>query len=325
MSAEKIRILFFGTPEFAAISLQALIEMPEVRVSLVVTQPDRPVGRGNKLSASAVKELAIKNNIPYYQPQSIKKLGARFFDDIAPFGPFDIGVVAAFGQILPGDVLSLPKAGSINVHASLLPRWRGAAPIQRAIMHGDSETGICLMKMEVGLDCGPVFVSASLPITESDNFGTLHDKLAKLGAELLRQHLLQIVRAELPALEQDENLVTYATKISNEESEIDWSRPAADLERQIRALCPFPGAFTWLNGKRLKIYSARAKSAIDAQVSGKRPGEIGFIDSRSIEVVCGKHVLSLLDLQLEGKKRLNASDFLRGAGFSAQTILGRAA
>lgn len=306
---DKYKVVFFGTPAFAANSLNALAELDQIEIALVITQPDRPAGRGGKIQCSEVKSAAEKLNIPVYQPESLKKQLEQCTEHINKFGPFDIGVVIAFGQILPQTILDIPKKGCVNVHASLLPRWRGAAPIQRAVINGDSETGICLMQMDAGLDTGPVYSKSILEISQTDTFQTLHDKLAELGARLLKDDLLKIIKSEINAVSQSTEGVTYAAKITQSDAKINWDRPAAELELLIRGLNPFPAAYCMFQGKRLKIYKACAKENISNQL---RPGSIYFTDKSRLEVSCKEGVLLIEELQLEGKKRMLVSEFLNG-------------
>ena len=313
-----ISVIFFGTPEFAVSGLKALLNSPRYAVKLVITQPDKKSGRGNKLTASPVKELALSSNIPVLQPDNIKKDISGFIQAAKQHGDFDIGVVIAFGQILPQEVLDLPKAGCVNVHASLLPRWRGAAPIQRAVMEGDSESGICLMRMEAGLDTGPVYCFTKTKITEQDSAGSLHDRLAGLSSALLGEKLSDIAAGKLQAVAQPSNGLTYAKKITNEEARIDWSKPAQQVARLIRGLNPAPGAYSSFASQRLKVFNAEAKPQIG---EAKAPGSVANIGPRSIEIQCGSGVVSLLELQLEGKRRMPVEEFLRGGALSASDKL----
>ena len=313
------RVVFFGTPEFSCPALKVLLDHPRFEVLCVVTQPDRPAGRGYALQPSAVKSLAVQHHIPVLHPKSLKREASGLIEAVQALGGVDIGVVIAFGQILPRSVLELPKLGCINIHASLLPRWRGAAPIQRAIMAGDLETGVCLMQMDQGLDTGAVYTSQSLPIEAEDTAGTLHDKLAALGARLLDRDLPRICGAELGALAQDQTRANYAEKILAEECEIDWSKPAQHVARLVRGLSPFPGAFSWLDGKRVKILRAKAKHALGAAL---KPGQVTLIDRDRLEVQCGADVLCIEAAQLEGRKRLEISEFLRGVPLSNASIFG---
>jgi methionyl-tRNA formyltransferase len=304
-----MRILFFGTPDFAVPGLRALLDIPSAQIIAVVTQPDRPAGRGGSLRMSPVKELALSKGIPVLQPRSIKKELVSFIATLRELGPCDVGVVIAFGQILPIEVLSFPDRGCINVHASLLPRWRGAAPIHRAVLAGDKETGVCLMAMNEGLDTGAVYVSATTPILRTDTTGTLHDSLALQGAELLRSHLAAIVDGSLTAIPQPTIGETYARKIGAEESVIDWMLGSAEIERTIRAFNPVPGAHTVWHGKRLKVF--RAVSLENDRLSAA-PGAVTNVLPDRFEVATGSGVLRIYELQLEGKRRLSAAEFLNG-------------
>jgi methionyl-tRNA formyltransferase len=314
-----LSVVFFGTPEFAADCLRALLEDNRFAVRLVVTQPDRPAGRGNKLTPAAVKVLATERHIPVIQPGRIRKSLPEFLTALSEEGPFDVGVVVAFGQILPQEVLDTPRAGCVNVHASLLPRWRGAAPIHRAIMSGDVETGVGLMKMEAGLDTGPVYVSQRVPISSSSTTGTLAEELSRVGGELLREHLVAVAEGKLSPTPQLEAGVTYAEKISNEEAQISWSAPAAAIERLIRALNPGPGAFTFLNGQRLKIFAARAHPENDAP---QQPGAVTVVAKEQIRVACGMGSLELTEVQPAGKRRMGIAEFLRGNSLKENDHLG---
>lgn len=293
--------------------------MDAVRVGAVITQPDRPAGRGERLQMSPVKVAALKHGLKVLQPERIRKQQKAFLAELSALDKFDIGVVTAFGQLLPQAVLELPRRGCINIHASLLPRWRGAAPIQRALMAGDSETGVCLMHMEAGLDSGPVYSRVSLPIETTDDFGSLHDKLASAGAALLRRDLAAILRGDIGPQPQPEAGVAYAHKIENHEAQIDWNQPARIIALQIRALSPYPGAFTFLRGKRLKILRAGAEDEIRA---AGIPGQIALIDKHRLEILCGDGLLAIHEAQLEGRSRQPVAEFMRGAGLDTATVLG---
>lgn len=314
-----MRVLFFGSPEFAEVSLRALVGEPGIQVVGLVTQPDRPFGRGQELRASPIKVFAQSIGIPVFQPLSIRKDTSGFIAEISKLGAFDIGVVIAFGQILPKEVLSLPRCGCVNVHGSLLPRWRGAAPIQRAIEAGDPETGVCLMQMEEGLDTGPVYSRATVGIDEEESSGQLMQRLAKLGAELLVKDIPQILSGKLVAAPQSENGITYAKKILSTEALIDWTQPANILARKIRAFNPAPGAFTMLVGKRVKVFSAAAKGQLVAPVA---PGTVTLLEKQALEVQTGDGVLSITELQLEGKKRATVNEFVAGNLIALGAVLG---
>ncbi|MBX7137603.1 MAG: methionyl-tRNA formyltransferase [Oligoflexia bacterium] len=305
-----MKIIFYGTPHFAVPSLKALLDAPGFDVRAVITQPDRPAGRGHKLQASPIKQLAVDRGVAVMQPGRIKKELKSFRAGLEALGPIDAAVVVAFGQILPLEILNLPNSGSINAHASLLPRWRGAAPIQRAMLEGDQETGVCLMRMEQGLDSGPVFSRLAVEIEDSDYCDQLHDKLAAAAASLLVRDLPQIVAGQIAAQPQNEGLVTYAHKIENQDALIDWSRSNLEIWRQVRAFSPYPGAFTTLNGARLKILRARPiESMRTQQVTA---GEIELTDRQQLEVRCGQGSLSIEELQLEGRRRQPVAEFLKG-------------
>lgn len=302
------RILFFGTPQFAAVGLRRLLDTPGIVVTAVVTQPDRPAGRGNKLTPSPVKIVATARGIPVVQPERIRTNIPAFLASVEPYGPFDIGVVIAFGQILPRPVLDLPRRGALNVHASLLPRWRGAAPIQRAIMAGDPLTGVALMGMEEGLDTGPVYAEDRVTIGSHDNFGTLHDTLADRGATLLAHHLLSIIDGAATSVPQPTEGVTYATKITPADQLIRWDSPASAIAARIRALDPFPGAYTLIAGRRLKLFDAQACPAPVPLA----PGEVAPSES-TVYFGATDGAVACREVQPEGKRRMTAADWLRGS------------
>lgn len=299
-----MKIVFAGTPEFAARALAALYEAGH-DIPLVLTQPDRPAGRGMTLQASPVKQLALSRGSEVFQPLTLKDEAAQ--EKLRLLAP-DVMVVAAYGLILPKAVLDIPRHGCLNIHASLLPRWRGAAPIHRAILAGDVESGVCIMQMEAGLDTGPVLLSASTAITAQDTSQTLHDKLALQGAQLI---VSALQRLPLPAVAQPEAGVTYAAKLDKSEAPLDWRRPAAELDRQIRAFTPFPGTTAVLDGAPLKVWAALPRSE-----SGV-PGTVLAADKHGILVACGSGSLLLTELQKAGGKRLPVAQFLAGHGVSA--------
>jgi methionyl-tRNA formyltransferase len=294
-----MRLVFAGTPEFSATALRAIIAAGH-QVVLVLTQPDRPSGRGMELHSSPVKALALASGIEVFQPQTLKDASTQ--QHLCAVTA-EAMVVAAYGLILPSPVLTLPRFGCINIHASLLPRWRGAAPIQRAILAGDAETGVCIMQMEAGLDTGPVLHSESLPVAEDDTAATLHDKLAVLGARLIVEAL---GRLPLPPRPQPKDGVSYAAKIEKAEAWLDWRLPAVQLARQVRAFNPFPGAATRLQGSAIKVWQAEAMAASGA------PGSVVASDRHGIVVTCGTGALRLTELQKAGGKRLSAAQFLAG-------------
>jgi methionyl-tRNA formyltransferase len=251
------------------------------------------------------------------QPVSIRRQFDELREQLNPFGPFDVGVVIAFGQILPRAMLDYPKAGCINVHASLLPRWRGAAPIQRSLLAGDVETGVCLMRMEEGLDTGGVFSKAVTPITSEDTFGSLHDRLSALGAELLARHLGHIISGELSSIPQPDEGITYASKIASAEGEISWSKSAREVGLLVRGMSPIPGAATHLAGKRLKVLLGHP---LREETVG-RPGEVLSTQGDRLEVACAQGTFVITELQLEGKRRMTAAEFLRGSHIGTGAML----
>ena len=327
-----MKLVFAGTPEFARVSLEALVESGRVPVA-VYTQPDRPAGRGKKLSASPVKRYAQEHDIPVVQPSTL-----RDDDAIAALRALepDFLVVAAYGLILPQAVLDIPSQGCLNVHASILPRWRGAAPIQAAILAGDETTGISLMRMTAGLDCGPVFHSAELAIGADETAGELHDRLAELGGRTLVEHYDDIVTGRVQAVPQDDAVATYAPKIDKHDALIDWTRPAVEVARRVRAYNPFPGAYTHTGGPpgvgepsgpmgqsglepvpqrtRVKIWRAAVADASGA------PGEILQFARNAIVVACGEGAVRLEELQLPGKRRAPAREFVGQIDLAGQRL-----
>ncbi len=294
-----MRLVFAGTPEFAALALQAIVAAGH-DVALVLTQPDRPAGRGMALQPSPVKKLALERGIEVFQPLSLKDAEAQA--RIAAVGA-EVMVVAAYGLILPQTVLDLPRFGCLNIHASLLPRWRGAAPIQRALLAGDAETGVCIMQMEAGLDTGPVLLREAFPILPDDTSATLHDRLAALGARLVVEALGKL---PLPATPQVLEGVTYAQKIGKAEAQVDWSQSAAELDRHIRAFNPFPGAQAQFGGQTVKLWRAAP-----VEGSGEK-GQILQVDRNRVVVACGSGALAVSELQKAGGKRLAVREFLAG-------------
>jgi len=299
---QTLRLVFAGTPEFAVPSLRAAAAHGELVG--VYTQPDRPAGRGRTLTASPVKQAAQALGIPVLQPETLRDVDAQ--QTLRALAP-DLLIVVAYGLILPKAVLAIPRYGCWNVHASLLPRWRGAAPIQRAIEAGDRETGVCLMQMARGLDTGPVLLQQSTPITDSDSGGSLHDRLAELGAQVLGDGLTLLRAGLLPqATAQPEAGVTYAHKLDKAEARLDWSQPATVLARKVRAFNPWPIAEVELAGERARIHAAVALSdAISAA-----PGSVVQAGRDGIDVACGEGVLRLLSLQRDGGKALSAREYL---------------
>jgi methionyl-tRNA formyltransferase len=307
-----LNIVYAGTPEFAAVALAALLETPH-RISAVYTQPDRPAGRGRKLKASPVKELALAHGIEVRQPESLKDAGEQA--RLAALEP-DVMIVAAYGLLLPAEVLAIPRLGCLNIHASLLPRWRGAAPIQRAILAGDAETGITIMQMDVGLDTGDMLYKLSTPITWNDTAQTLHDRLASLGAKAITEALAGLQAGTLVAEKQEESLACYAKKLHKAEAEIDWRQPAQQLARQVAAFNPWPVAQTLYKGEVLRIWEARALE----EHSGKAPGNVLRSGKEGIDVACGEGVLRLLQLQRPGGKPQDAQAFLNANSVEGLTL-----
>lgn len=304
MANSSLRILFAGTPDFAALHLKSLIDSKH-SLAGVYTQPDRPAGRGKKLTASPVKQLALKAKLPLYQPASLK--GADEQQQLAKLQA-DVMVVVAYGLILPQAVLDMPRLGCLNVHASLLPRWRGAAPIQRAIEAGDQQSGITIMQMDAGLDTGDMLASASCPIRGDTTAASLHDELAALGTPLLLQVLSGLQTHQQGARQQDDSLATYASKIQKQEAEIDWQQDALTLDRRIRAFNPFPVCFSTLGGERVKLWQAQPVAG-EAADQG-RAGTIISAGRDGIAVSCGSGGLNILKLQLPGGKPLSAEQVL---------------
>ena len=299
-----MRIIFAGTPEFARVALERLHASGHT-IALVLTQPDRPAGRGMVLQASAVKKLALAHGIPVSQPERLKDpVTHEPIRAACTEGGAELMVVAAYGLILPQAVLDLPRRGCINIHASLLPRWRGAAPIQRAIEAGDAQTGITIMGVEAGLDTGPMLLAAAIDIDAQDSAGSLHDRLAALGGKLVVEALARF--DELVPVVQPEAGVTYAGKIDKAEARLDWNQPAAILARKLRAFNPFPGAVVMLAGEPVKVWCG------DAVAAGGRPGQVLAADTTGIVVACGEGALRLTELQKPGGRRVTAADFLHG-------------
>lgn len=310
-ASSRLRIIYAGTPEFAAVALKALIGTGHEIVA-VYTQPDRPAGRGRKLTPSPVKSLALEHGLPVKQPQSLK--GEEEQHELAELNA-DLMVVAAYGLLLPKTVLETPRLGCINIHASLLPRWRGAAPIHRAILAGDSETGITIMQMDEGLDTGTMLYKLATPIEAADTAETLHDRLAELGAKALLDSLPAIAAGDCKGEVQDDAQSCYARKLDKAEADLDWSLDAAALLRQVNAFNPWPVAQTLLGDDRLRIW--RAESG-PQQKSDASPGIVLSCSKEGIDVACGEGQLRILELQLPGGKRLQARDFI-----NAHDITGR--
>lgn len=303
----RLRIIFMGTPALAGLSLEALLRQPVFELVGVVTQPDRPKGRELKLQPSPVKEVAVQAGLPVLQPEK-----ARDKDSIAELRRWqpELITVAAYGQILPREILDLPRFGCLNVHTSLLPKYRGAAPIQWAILNGDSETGVTIMKMDAGLDTGDILTQRATPIRTSDNAQTLHDRLAQLGADLLVQTIPDYVAGKISPRPQPADGVSHAPKLKKEDGRIDWKMPAKAIWNRIRAFTPWPGAFTFLpvepQPQLLKIWE------VEVVQEGGPPGEILRADKGGVVVGCGQDALRIVTLQREGGRRMTVPEFLAG-------------
>ncbi len=302
INPHNLRTVFMGTPEFAIPTLEGLIESG-VRLVAVFTQPDRPKGRGNLLAAPPVKELAQRRGIPVHQPLRLRE--PAVVEELKRLAP-ELIVVVAFGQILPKSVLEIPRFGCINVHASLLPRFRGASPINKAIMEGEAVTGVTTMLMDVGLDTGPMLVKKSIPIGPDETAGELHDRLALLGREAMVETLGRLCAGTLRPEVQEDAHSSYAPMLQKDDGRIDWRRPAAVIHNQVRGLDPWPGAFTFLDGELLKI----ARTA--AEPGHGEPGTVLSAGTDGLRIACGEGVLRVGELQLPGKKRLPSPEFLRG-------------
>jgi methionyl-tRNA formyltransferase len=308
-----VRVIFAGTPDFARVALERLQAAGFV-IALVLTQPDRPAGRGMKLQPSPVKRLALEHGLPVAQPRSLRLDGKHPADAAAAKAAIeaaaaDVMVVAAYGLILPQWVLDTPRLGCLNIHASLLPRWRGAAPIHRAIEAGDGETGVTIMQMDAGLDTGDMLLAERLAIAPDDTTGALHDKLALMGGRLIVEALELAACGGLKPVRQPEAGVTYAHKIEKAEAAVDWSQPAEAIARRIRAFDPYPGAHAVLAGETIKLWSAEA---VPCDAGDAPPGSILAAGPNGVDVRCGQGCLRLTQLQRAGGKRLAAADFLRG-------------
>ncbi len=306
------RIIFAGTPDFSVPPLRALLASAH-RVVAVYTQPDRPSGRGRKLSPSPVKELALDAGIPVYQPLNFKDPDA--VRELQSLGA-DLMVVVAYGLLLPKSVLDAPRLGCVNIHASVLPRWRGAAPIQRAVLAGDGISGVTIMRMEEGLDTGPMFLIEEVPLAADETGGSLHDRLSVLGAEALMQALPGILDGSLVPEPQDESQTCYARKLDKSEAVIDWTRAAPDIERQVRAFNPWPVAQTRFEDANLRIWRAQAISGV-----GGAPGTVMNAARGGIDVATGKGLLRITELQLPGKRAMGAQDFINANSIQG-TVLG---
>lgn len=310
-----MKIVYMGTPDFAVPALAALVDAG-YEVAGVVTQPDKPKGRGKTLVPTPVKEEALKHGIPVYQPRKVRE--PEFVETLKEMEP-DIIIVAAFGQIIPKEILDMPEFGCINIHASLLPKYRGAAPIQQAVINGDKEAGVTIMKMGTGLDTGDMISQASVLLTKDETGGSLFDRLADLGAGLLVKTLPSIFdRTAVYEPQPEESPTPYAGMITKQMGLLDFHKNAEELERLIRGMDPWPSAYTFLNGKSLKVW----KAAVEQKASGQEePGTVTGTDKEGIHVICGQDSLILKEIQLEGKKRMDAAAFLRGYPIETGTML----
>ena len=300
-----MKVVFMGTPDFSVGTLEALVEAG-YEITGVVTQPDKPKGRGKQMMPTPVKEAAEKHGLPVYQPRRVRD--AEAIEEIRKMEP-DVIVVVAFGQIIPKEILDMPKYGCINVHASLLPAYRGAAPIQWAVMNGDEVSGVTIMKMDEGLDTGDMLTKVEVPLAADETGGSLFDKLAAAGAKLLVETLPKLEKGEVTPEKQPEISTTeYARMIKKEDGKIDWTKSAVEIERQIRAMSPWPSAFTFIYGNTLIVW----KASVQKTQALKVPGTVLAADKEGIQVACGQNVLVLHEVQLEGKKRMEVDAFLRG-------------
>jgi methionyl-tRNA formyltransferase len=311
-ASPELRIIFAGTPEFSLPPLQALLDSPHPIVA-VYTQPDRPAGRGRQLKTSPVKALATEYGLKVLQPPTLRSEAAMAQLEALRA---DLMVVVAYGLILPARVLQAPRLGCVNIHASLLPRWRGAAPIQRALDAGDTLSGVTIMRMDEGLDTGPMLLKRSCPIGAEDTGGSLHDRISQLGGEALMAALPGIADGTLEAQAQPEGEACYAPKLSKDEAIIDWRRPAVEIDRRIRAFNPWPVAQTALQGKVLRLW----RSSVPAATHTQPPGVVLAAAAQGIDVACGEGVLRLHELQLPGKRALTAADFINARDIQGETL-----
>jgi methionyl-tRNA formyltransferase len=309
------RLIFMGTPQFAVPTLEALIQKGH-RILAVVTQPDRPKGRGRKQVPSPVKELAVTHQIKVLQPQKVSD--DHFCDQIREMEP-DMAIVVAFGQILKENLLTIPGWGVINIHASLLPKYRGAAPIQWAILNSESKTGLTVMRMDEGLDTGPILFQKEVPILEDETAGQLHDRLSQLAGQVIIEALTDMAKTQVKEIPQDDSLASYASKIERRDSLVDWKQPATKISCLIRALDPRPGAFTLLEGKQIKLFSS---TVVDRSGLDGVPGRVVRHTQEAIHVETGQGMIGIREIQYPGKKRLSIPDFLRGFPLPEGTIFG---
>lgn len=313
-----MRVVFMGTPDLAARILECLLKS-EHEVAAVVTQPDRPKGRGGEMACSPVKELAMARGIPVMQPERARS--KDFVLELTGYEP-DIIVVAAFGQILSESVLNMPKFGCINVHTSLLPRYRGASPIQAAILNGDEKTGVTIMYMDKGIDTGDIIEQQEVKISPVETAGSLHDKLAAAGGELLVYTMAKIADNTAVRRKQNNEEATYVSMLSKSEGRINFGRSAVSIERQIRGMNPWPSAFTYYKGKTLKLWTAQVANSSARQNASIKPGTVLESGAGELRIMTGDGVLSVKELQLEGKRRMTAEEFLRGCKITVGEILG---
>lgn len=314
-----MKVLYWGTPEFATPPLRALLG-EGFDVVGVVTQPDRPQGRSRSvLHPSPVKQIALEETLPVLQPE--RPRGAEFLDAVRALAP-DISVVVAYGHVLPREIIDLPELGTLNIHASLLPQWRGAAPIRAAIRAGQTETGVTIMRMVQQLDAGPIVLQVPTPIVSDETYGELQLKLSELGALALVEAMALVAIGQADERPQDESLATFAPKIEREDTRIDWTRSASEVSCTVRAFDPRPGAFTTLRGSEVKLFGAHAAASPAGAQAVAPPGTILYIDDRGAVVAAGDGALRITDLQPSGKRRLSASEMARGRGIRVGDQLG---
>ncbi len=314
-----MKIIFMGTPDFSVGPLEALIEAG-YEISLVVCQPDRPKGRSGELCPCPVKECAVKHGLKVFQPERIKRPEA--VEELKKY-PADVFVVSAFGQILSKEILTMPRYGCINIHASLLPKYRGAAPIQYAVINGDKESGVTIMQMDEGIDTGDILLQKSVEIDSEETGGSLFDKLSAVGSELIVEALELLEKNELKPVKQDDTLSSHVGMLKKEDGLINWRKDAAVIERLIRGTDPWPGAYTYFRSKILKIWKAEAvMQSARADGVGVKPGSITAIDRECFYVECGNGSLKVTELQAEGKKRMSSADYLRGIRIEIGELLG---
>jgi methionyl-tRNA formyltransferase len=314
-----MRIVFCGTPEFAVPSLRKLLANPEFAIEAVVTQPDRPRGRGQRVSASPVKEVAAEAGVRIYQPESMKSEAAReFLVEIKP----DAAVIIAYGQIIPRRLLEIPRLGWMNLHASLLPKYRGAAPIAWAIINGESKTGVTTMRLDPGLDTGPILMQREIEIGSDETAPELAKRMAEVGAPLVVESLVKLDGGEIAPVPQDSAKASYAPILTKEHGRIDWSQTAGEIYNRVRGLAPWPGAFTTFRGKLCHVWGRPTDAAKDTSAGGQGPGSLR-VNSAAIDVVCGKGTrLQLEAVQVEGRKRVSAREFVNGARIKSGESLG---